>query len=98
MLTACAASRDVLPADRTIDVHFDAFMENDMAMVRRIYEMAGVPLTKVGERAMTRFTRDHPRGRHGGVDYDLSQFGSDRAQLKKYFRSYSERFGVAEEG
>jgi hypothetical protein len=98
MLTACAASRDVLPADRTIDLHFDAFMKDDMAMVTRIYEMAEVPLTEEGERAMTRFTRDHPRGRHGGVDYDLSQFGADRAQLKEYFRSYSARFGVAEEG
>jgi hypothetical protein len=98
MLTACAASRDVLPADRTIDLHFDAFMKDDMAMVTRIYEMAEVPLTKEGARAMTRFTRDHPRGRHGGVDYDLSPFGSDRARLKEYFRSYSARFGVAEEG
>jgi hypothetical protein len=98
MLTACAESRDVLPAHRTIDVHFDEFMENDMAMVARIYEMAGVPLTEDGERSMSSFTRDHPRGRHGGVDYDLSQFGLDRAQLKEYFRSYADRFGVAEEG
>jgi hypothetical protein len=98
MLTACAESRDVLPAHRTIDVHFDEFMENDMAMVTRIYEMAGVPLTEEGARAMSSFTHDHPRGRHGGVDYDLSQFGLDRAQLKEYFRSYAERFGVAEEG
>jgi PAS domain-containing protein len=98
MLSACAHSRDVLPADRTIDVHFDEFMENDMAMVTRIYHMAGVPLTEEGERAMSRFTRAHPRGRHGGVHYELSQFGLDRGQLKEYFRFYAERFGVAEEG
>lgn len=98
MLTACAESRDALPANRTIDVHFDEFMKDDMAMVRRIYEIAEQPLTEEGERAMSGFVRAHPRGRHGGVVYDLSQFGLDRARLKGYFRSYAERFGVAEEG
>jgi hypothetical protein len=98
MLTACAESRDALPGDRSIDVHFAEFMAGDMAMVRRIYEVAGQPLTEEGERAMSRFVRDHPRGRYGGIDYDLSQFGTGRAQLKGYFRSYAERFGVEEEG
>jgi hypothetical protein len=97
MLTACAESRDALPADRTIDVHFDDFMADDMAMVTRIYEIAGQPLTSEGEYAMSGFTRDHPRGRHGGVVYDLSQFGMDGAQLKAYFRAYTARFGVVEE-
>ena len=88
MLTACAASRDVLPADRSIDVHFDdVHGRTTWPWSRRIYEIAGQPLTEEGERAMSRFVRDHPRGRHGGVDYDLSQFGLDRAQLKEYFRS-----------
>jgi hypothetical protein len=98
MLTACAESRDSLPDNRTIDVHFGKFMEDDMAMVRRIYEIAEQPLTKESERAMSGFVRAHPRGRHGGVVYDMSQFGMDRAQLKGYFRPYAERFGVAEEG
>jgi hypothetical protein len=97
MLTACAESRDALPVDRTIDVHFDDFMADDMAMVTRIYEIAGQPLTREGEHAMSGFIRDHPRGRHGGVVYDLSQFGMDRAQLKAYFRAYTARFGVGEE-
>jgi hypothetical protein len=98
MLTACAESRDALPANRTIDVHFHEFMEDDMAMVRRIYEIAEQPLTEVGERAMSGFVRAHPRGRHGGVVYDISQFGMDRAELKRYFLPYAERFGIAEEG
>jgi hypothetical protein len=98
MLTACAQSRDALPADRTIDVHFDEFMEDDMAMVRRIYALAEQPLTPQSELAMSGFVRAHPRGRHGGVVYDMSQFGLHRAQVKEYFRVYAERFGVAEEG
>ena len=33
MLRRCADERDVLPADRTIDVRFDEFMADDLAMV-----------------------------------------------------------------
>ncbi len=44
MLGRCAEDHDVLPADQTIDVHFDEFMADDMAMVARVYELAGQPL------------------------------------------------------
>ena len=41
---AAPSERDVLPADRTIDVHFDEFMADDLAMVERVYDLAGQPL------------------------------------------------------
>jgi Sulfotransferase family len=97
MLESCAEFRDVLPADRSIDVHFGEFMADDVAMVRRIYALAGQPFTDEVEAAMTTFVRDHPRGRHGGVVYDLAQFGTDREQLRSTFDFYIERFGIAEE-
>jgi hypothetical protein len=97
MLQSCADSRGVLPAGQSIDVHFDAFMGDDVAMVRRIYQLAGQPFTDEVDAAMTVFVRDHPRGRHGGVLYDLGQFGTDRDQLRTSFDFYVERFGVAEE-
>ena len=46
MLRSCVADRDVLPADRAIDVRFDEFMADDMAMVSRVYETAGQPVTE----------------------------------------------------
>ena len=78
MLGRCAAERDVLPAAQTIDVHFDEFMADDLAMVGRVYDLAG----PAARRARA--------GRHGGlhgrappgpatarVAYDLGQFGLD---------------------
>ena len=44
MLRRCAEERDALPADRTIDVRFDEFMADDLAMVGRVYDLAGQPL------------------------------------------------------
>ncbi len=97
MLAACVADRDRLPADRSIDVHFDQFMGDDLGMVRRIYDLARQPTTDESEAAMAAFMRDHPRGRHGGVLYDLGQFGIDRAQLRASMAFYVDRFGVSME-
>jgi hypothetical protein len=97
MLGACVAYRDVLPARHSMDMQFDEFMNDDMAMVKRIYDLADQPFTDGAHAAMTDFMRAHPRGRHGGVIYDLSQFGLDREELRESFRFYIERFGVTEE-
>ena len=97
MLAACVADRHLLPADRSIDVLFDRFMEDDLAMVRRIYDLAGQPVTARSEAAMAAFMEDHPRGRYGGVRYDLGQFGIDGDTLSDSMAPYIERFGVTRE-
>jgi hypothetical protein len=43
---------------------------------------------------MDQFMLDHPRGRHGAVEYDLAQFGLDRVERREALRFYSDRFGV----
>jgi hypothetical protein len=98
MLRACVADRDTLPADRSIDVRFDEFMADDVAMVDRVYAVAGEAMTDEVRAAMGRFMVDHPRGRHGGVTYDLGQFGLDRDERRKAMAFYTERFDLAEEG
>ena len=97
MLRSCVDDRDVLPAGQTIDVRFDDFMADDVAMVGRIYELAGQPFTAEARAAMETFMADHPRGKFGGVVYDLADFGLDRDELRQALRFYVERFGVIEE-
>ena len=94
MLQSCVTQRDVLPPDQTIDVRFDEFMVDDMAMVERVYKVAGQPLHDSSRLAMQRFVAEHPRGRHGGVVYDLGQFGLDVEERRRALRFYSERFGT----
>jgi hypothetical protein len=97
-LRACMRDRDVLPADRSIDVRFTQFMADDVAMVERIYEIADQPFTPAVREAMDSFMEEHPRGRHGGVVYDLvGDFGIDPAERRKAMRDYSERFSVEDE-
>ena len=95
MLRACVRDRDLLPADRSIDVRFHEFMADDIGTVERIYELAGQPMTDDARAAMAQFMVDHPRGRHGTIEYDLTQFGLDPAERRDALRFYSDRFGVA---
>ena len=94
MLRSCATDRDVLPPDQAIDVHFDEFMADDLAMVGRVYALAGQPLDGRARDAMTAFMAAHPRGRHGTVEYDLAQLGLDPAERRQALRFYNDRFGV----
>ena len=59
MLRRCADERDVLPADRTIDVHFDEFMADDLAMV--------APRLRPGRPAAGRARARRDGGLHGGA-------------------------------
>ena len=69
MLGRCAEQRSALPEGRTIDVHFDEFMRDDMAMVERIYDLAGQPLDEQARVGHGRLHGGPPAGqvRDGGV-------------------------------
>ena len=96
MLRRCAEEHDVLPADQTIDVHFDEFMADDLAMVARVYDLAGQPLDDT--RPGRRWRRSWPRTRgaaFGAVDYDLARVRPGPASSgARPLAFYTERFGV----
>ena len=94
MLGRCADERDVLPVARTIDVRFDEFMADDLAMVARVYDVAGQPLDERSRASMAAFTAEHPRGKFGTVEYDLAQFGLDAEERREAMRFYTDRFAV----
>jgi Sulfotransferase family len=97
-LAACVRDREALPADQSIDVRFHEFMGDDVAMVERIYDLAGLPMTPDARAAMDAFMLDHPRGRHGGVVYALADFGLDADERYEALQFYIDRFDVEVEG
>jgi hypothetical protein len=97
MLRRCAEEHDALPAAQTIDVHFDEFMADDVAMVARVYDLADQPLDDAARTAMRTFMTEHPRGKFGAIEYDLTAFGLDRPALRRQLDFYAERFGVTRE-
>ena len=95
LLSACVRDRDEIPAERSIDVPFHEFMADDLAMVGRIYEKAGLELTDRAAQELGSHLDHNPRGKFGRVIYDLkADFGLDPADVRKRFDFYFERFPV----
>lgn len=98
LLQASVRDRHRLPENRTIDVLFHEFMADDLAMVERIYEVAGLPMTDAARREIRSHLEEQARGRHGRVVYDLRRdFGAEPARVREPFAFYLERFAVQNE-
>ena len=98
LLTASISDRDLIPSDRSIDVPFDEFMADDVGMVEKIYEVAGLPMTEQARNQIDGYMLAHPRGKAGQVVYDLRKdFDADPAELRRSFDFYFDQFPVREE-
>lgn len=94
MMKACATDRDLVPAAQSVDVIFGSFMADDLGTVETIYERASQPFTAEVADSMRAYALAHPRGRHGRVRYDISNFGFDVDAMRASFADYVERFEV----
>lgn len=97
LLNGCLRDRDVLPAEHSVDVRFEDFMADEEGTLARIYELAGQPLDSDAHQAMSRFRAEHPRGRHGGVQYNAEDLGLDVDLIAERLRDYRNRFVTVEE-
>jgi hypothetical protein len=98
LLHACVRDRDLLPADRSIDVLFHEFMEDDLATVERIYERSDLPMKADARNHLEAYMADNPRGKYGSLVYDLrNDFGLDPDAVRARFDYYFRRFAVTVE-
>jgi hypothetical protein len=93
-----AAREDgIVPTARVVDVHFDAFLADPLASVRRVYERLGLELLPDSERRMREFLEAHPADRHGRHDYRFADTGLDAGALRERARRYQQYFDVRSE-
>lgn len=98
LLRACVRDRPGLDPARSIDVPFHTFMADDLAMVERIFERAGLDVTDASRARLREHLAANPRGKHGRIIYKLREdFGADPAALRERFRFYFEAFPVQAE-
>ncbi len=96
LLRAYMRDHQVLPEGRSIDVRFADFMADQKGTARRVFAMAGLPVTHEAEAAMDSYLETHKRDRHGQLEYDIEEdFGIDLTQLRQRFAFYTERFGLS---
>jgi len=94
LLDACVRDRDLLPADQSIDVYFHEWTKDPDPILRRIFEMAGLPLAEAAA-SLHPFSTAHPHGYQGKVVYDLRRdFGVSPSDMRQRFQRYLDRFPV----
>jgi hypothetical protein len=92
MLGALVHDRDTIPADRSIDVRFNEFMADEMAVAAQVYERAGEVLGDDVRAAIGDYLSGHQRGRHGTVETWPEMFGLSERDLRQPFAPYVSRF------
>ena len=77
------------------EVDYRELHPHDLAMVERIYEVAGLPMTESARNEIKAHLRDHERGKYGKVVYNVREdFGSEPEELRKPFDFYMDRFPI----
>ncbi len=93
-----ARSRGVIPPERIVDVHFQAFVADPIATIREIYTALGRELDDGAEQQMRDFLADHPGdGGGGGTRYRFAETGLDADALRERSATYQEFFDVESE-
>ncbi|MGX9788609.1 sulfotransferase family protein [Mycobacterium sp. MMS18-G62] len=92
MLNALIRDREVVGAQRSVDVRFDEFMADEPGVAQRIYDLAGEPMSDEARASMATYLAGHQRGRLGRVATSAEMFGLDEDDLHARFAPYVERF------
>jgi hypothetical protein len=93
LLRACVRDRHVWPEAQSVDVPFDTFMADDMAVVREVRRKAGLSETEQANREVRDFIESHPRGKYGQLVYNLERdFGVAPSELRKRFDFYYDAY------
>jgi hypothetical protein len=92
MLNALVRDRDSIPPERSVDVRFDEFMADEMAVVAQVYEQAGEALDGDARAAIGGYLAGHQRGRLGTVATSPEMFGLADSDLRDPFAAYVARF------
>jgi hypothetical protein len=95
LLDASLRDRHLVPAGRSVDVLFHELVEDDLAVVERIYEVAGLALTAEARAQILAYHDAHPRGKDGQVAYDLrADFDVTPDEVRAPFGAYLDHFPV----
>jgi hypothetical protein len=86
-----------LPEDRVLDVQFREFMQDEVGMVRRIYEHFGLDFTPTFEARLSGFLATHAADKHGTHRYTLADAGLGVDAERRRYAAYQEHCGVESE-
>jgi hypothetical protein len=89
------AVRDRSPAGQFLDIAYDDTESAPLAVIERIYNFLGWPLTTEAEAAMRAFLDANPKNKHGVHRYSLAEYGLSRTEELNRYADYCKRFSIA---
>jgi len=93
LLDTSLRDRALLPPDRTLDVWFHNYMDDEMGTLQQVYDLAGIELTETAQAEIQAYRAAHPRDRGGRVVYDLrGDFDVTPEEVRSRFGSYFDTF------
>ncbi|WP_431236399.1 sulfotransferase family protein [Mycolicibacterium aichiense] len=98
LLTACVRDRDLVAADRSVDISFHHLNGNEMPVLTSFYEQAGIDIPPKVATRFQAYIDDNRRGAKGRIPYDLRRhFGVEPDDVRSRFAFYFDRFDVRPE-
>ena len=88
------AARTVLGEERFLDVHHRELLANPMQVLHRIYEFAGLEITRDVEGSIRDWTATNRAGARGAHHYTPEQFGLSAEQLRSDFDFYLRHYDI----
>lgn len=79
------------------DMYFSDFAADQFAVVEKIYDAFELPLGAVAAERMRAYIAAHPKGVDGIHRYAPEEFGVVPERIRREFRTYIDRFGLAPE-
>jgi hypothetical protein len=93
LLRAAVRDAHLIPAAQRVDVEFEAFMTDDLAMATRILDVAGIEVTDAAQAQLSEYLAGNPRGKDGRMVYDLrGDFRLEPDALYERFAFYFDAF------
>ena len=86
------AWRDRNPDFEVLDLNFVDICRDSIATAEKIYDFAGMELTEEGKRRIRQWDEDHPRDKHGRIQYSLEKYGLTEERVREAYAPYIERF------
>ncbi|MFT6285906.1 MAG: hypothetical protein ACJA09_000645 [Alcanivorax sp.] len=78
-----------------IDLKHDDFVANPWPGLEAIYAARSAQLTDQARSAMLAWLDRNPKGKHGSHDYQLADYGIERAEVESLFAAYVQRYNVS---
>lgn len=91
--------RETIPVSQQLDVYYEEMNRDWRAVMKRVYDFAGMEFTAEAGNAMSAwFDKSEREGLHRGHHYVLEDFGTDRNEVDTRMKLYRERYSIPYEG